>query len=84
LGHDKPWCCGVPRLYTRTKTPCPYCFCAGTTQLVWFRETQDTALTELIRVTEVLLGKNAVNAAMRKVQAVEGAGIDVYYSSSLF
>ena len=37
--------------------------------------TQDTALTEVIKVTEVLLGKNAVNAAMRKAQAVEGADI---------
>jgi hypothetical protein len=43
-------------------------------KLFGLETTQDTALTELIRVTEVLLGKNAVNAAMRKVQAVEGAG----------
>ena len=35
----------------------------------------NTALSETIRITEVLLGKNAVNAAMRKAQAVEGAGL---------
>ena len=35
----------------------------------------NTALSETIRITEVLLGKKAVAAAMRKVQAVEGAGI---------
>jgi hypothetical protein len=34
----------------------------------------NTALSETIRITEVLLGKKAVAAAMRKVQAVEGAG----------
>jgi hypothetical protein len=43
-------------------------------KLFGLETTQDTALTEVIKVTEVLLGKNAVNAAMRKVQAVEGAG----------
>lgn len=35
----------------------------------------NTALSEAIRVTEVLLGKNAVNAAMRKVQKIEGADL---------
>jgi len=35
----------------------------------------DTALSETIRVTEVILGKNAVNAAMRKAQKIEGAGL---------
>jgi hypothetical protein len=44
-------------------------------KLFGLETTQDTALTEVIKVTEVLLGKNAVNAAMRKAQAVEGAGI---------
>ena len=35
----------------------------------------NTALSEAMRVTEVLLGKNAVNAAMRKVQKIEGADL---------
>jgi hypothetical protein len=44
-------------------------------KLFGLETTQDTALTEVIKVTEVLLGKNAVNAAMRKVQAIEGASL---------
>jgi len=44
-------------------------------KLFGLETTQDTALTEVLKVTEVLLGKNAVNAAMRKAQAVEGAGL---------
>ena len=44
-------------------------------KLFGLETTQDTALTEVLKVAEVLLGKNAVNAAMRKTQAVEGAGI---------
>ena len=43
-------------------------------KLFGLETTQDTALTEVIKVTEVLLGKKAVAAAMRKAQAVEGAG----------
>lgn len=43
-------------------------------KLFGLETTQDTALTELIKVTEVLLGKKAVAAAMRTAQKVEGAG----------
>ena len=48
-------------------------------KLFGLETTQDTALTEVLKVAEVLLGKKAVAAAMRTAQAVEGAGIRGHY-----
>jgi len=45
-------------------------------KMLGLSETSETALSELIRVTEVLVGTKSIAAGMRKAQKIEGASLE--------